>query len=530
MDTKNISDMKYKNISIMVSKIRLLLRLSQGGISQRRIAKKLELSRTSVKVYMDRLLSSGKSFEELEKLDDKTLLSISLGEIYRQQPDYRYELLKPLLEKYAKDSKRRYVTIQLLWEEYAAEFKEKAYSYSSFKHYVKKYIDEHTYKYHNTHTPGAVLQVDFAGDKLYVTDTYNGELIPVEILCCTLPCSNYSFVIALPNATMDHLFYGISQALEYIGGVPEKLLSDNMKQWVKSRDKNCPTFTDAALECGLHYNTGIEATGVRKPKHKASVEGTVHIVYQRIYASIRDEEFHSIKELNNRITELLELYNNRKMKDKPYSRYEFFIQNEAPYLSPLPDKPFSLKYTKQEKVGSDYHISVTKHKYSVPYEYVGQEVTIIYDIKDVEVYNSTFERITSHKRSFAQYGHSTKTEHMPPAHLAYELKKGVKNAASYLYRAGLIAPIVQECLQKVLDRNIIPEQGYRSCEAILQLQFIDKEALIKSCDYAVKNLKYVNARILKTIMDNKSYMLDSSKEDNGQFIHSNLRGKESFMS
>ena len=329
---------------------------------------------------------------------------------------------------------------------------------------------------------------------------------------------------------MDNLFYGIAKALEYIGGVPNKLLSDNMKQWVKGRDKYCPKFTDAAIECGLHYNTSIEATGVRKPKHKASVEGSVHIVYQRIYAAIRNEEFHSINELNNRIHELLDLYNNRKMKDKPYSRSEFFMQNEAPYLQPLPNKQFSLKYTKQEKVDSDYHISVTTHRYSVPYEYVGQVVTIIYDTEHVEVYNSSFDRICMHDRSFVRYRHSTKKEHMPPAHLAFELKKGVRNAASYLYRARLIDSVVEECIQRVIERNIIPEQGYKSCEAILQLQFIDKEALIKSCDYAVKNLRYINARILRSIMETKSYLRNIDKDEPKQFIHSNLRGKESFIS
>ena len=181
--------MKYKNVSIMISKLRLLLRLSQNGASQRQIAKKIELSRTSVKAYMDRLLNSGKSFEDLEKLDDKTLLNLSLGEIYRQQPDHRYEVLKPLLEYYARESKRRHVTLQLLWEEYVAEFKDDAYSYSSFKYYVNKYIEEHTYKYHNTHLPGDVLQIDFAGDKLYIVDTSTGEYVPVVVFPVREKCT-----------------------------------------------------------------------------------------------------------------------------------------------------------------------------------------------------------------------------------------------------------------------------------------------------------------------------------------------------
>ena len=95
--------MKFKNFSIMVAKLRLLLRLLQQGISQREISRQLDISRTSVKSYIDRFQGSGRSLNELESMDDGSLLKISQGEIYRQKPDERFETLKPLLEFYAKE-------------------------------------------------------------------------------------------------------------------------------------------------------------------------------------------------------------------------------------------------------------------------------------------------------------------------------------------------------------------------------------------------------------------------------------------
>ena len=128
----------------MVTKLRLLLRLHNQGVSQRQIAKQLKLSRTSIRSYMTRFQESSYSPEELESLEDNLLLKLSQGEIYKQERDSRYEHLKPLLEYYAKESKLPKVTLLLLWEEYKQQFQDDAYSYSSFKNHVQEYIN-HTH-------------------------------------------------------------------------------------------------------------------------------------------------------------------------------------------------------------------------------------------------------------------------------------------------------------------------------------------------------------------------------------------------
>lgn len=102
----------------MTAKLRFLLKLLNEGASQREISRQLDISRTSVKSYMDRFTASSMSNTELQSLDDGALLKISQGEIYRQQPDGRFDVLKPLLEVYSKEVRRRKMTVQKLWEEY----------------------------------------------------------------------------------------------------------------------------------------------------------------------------------------------------------------------------------------------------------------------------------------------------------------------------------------------------------------------------------------------------------------------------
>lgn len=513
----------------MVAKLRLLLRLWKNGVSQREISRQLDISRTCVKSYMDRFEVSGMTIEALEELDDGNLLKIAHNEIHRQIPDQRYDILKPLLEQYSKEVQRPKMTFQVLWEEYAEEFKEDAYSYTTFKHHLQEYIKSHTYKFHNSHKPGDTLQVDFAGDKLYLTDSFTGEKIPVVVLCCVLPCSGFSFVYALPDASIENLFPALSKCLTYIGGVPERILSDNMKQWVKRRDKDGPVFTDAALEFGVHYSTLIEATKVRKPTHKASVEATVHYAYERIYTGVRNETFYTIEQLNARILELLDQFNDRKMKNKEYSRREYFEQNELNTLHMLPATEFSIKCTKSCVVGSNYHVYVNTHQYSVPYEYVKKPVNVVYDKSTVEIYDSQHNRIAIHRRSFKRYGYTTNHDHMPPNHLAYEYERGKKNAACYLYRASKIDQSAVDVLKLVINNAVCIEQSYKSCEAILQLYKVDETGFKEACKYVLQHLKTANSGIIKSIMTNRTYLKDNPKEDEfEQPIHSNLRGKDAF--
>ncbi len=522
--------MKFKNLSIMTTKLKTLLEFHAKGFSQRRISAYLELSRTSVKNYLSRLLESGKTIDELLQLPDDELLKLSCKETFKQSPDSRYEILEPLLEIYHQKSQRKYVTIQLIWEEYVEEYGiDKTYSYTTFKHHLQEYQKSCTYTYHNTHQPGDVLQVDFAGDKLYLTDIITGKKMPVELLCCILPCSNLLFIYAMLDSCCDNLFNGISKSLEYIGGVPNRILSDNMKQWVTKRDKYEPSFTDAALEFGFHYSTIIKATGVRKPKHKATVESSVQQTYQRVYAKIADDVFYDINELNAILLELLHEFNNRQMQHHDHSRFDYFNANEKGYLNPLPSNPFKLKYTKRCKISSNYHFYINTHQYSVPYEYVNKEVIIIYDVETVEVYDTNFSRITSHKRSHKKYGYTTNIEHMPERHKAYEKSKGLKDTTSYLEKAESISPLLKQVIEHIINNGACIEQAYTSCELILQLYKIHPDELIPACEYAINNLKQINFSIIKQIITNKIYLKREVDIISHQIIHSNLRGKDEFL-
>lgn len=82
-------------------------------------------------------------------------------------------------------------------------------------------------------------------------------------------------------------------------------------------------------------------TGVKKPKQKASVEGTVGKVATAIIASLRHEVFYSLQSLQAAVRKKLDEFNRRAFQKREYSRYEVF-QEEKAYLHPLPEIPYEI--------------------------------------------------------------------------------------------------------------------------------------------------------------------------------------------
>ena len=159
--------------------------------------------------------------------------------------------------------------------------------------------------------------------------------------------------------------------------------------------------TDTLIQWSLHNNTSLLAARVRKPKDKASVENEVKLVYQRIYAPLRDKIFFSLEELNVHIVEQLKEHHQRSFQKKDYSRYECFIKNEKILLQPLPPEKYIIKHIAKAKVQKNYHITLGEnwHHYSVPFSFIGKTVNAIYDTDTVEIYYE-HKRIALHPVSY----------------------------------------------------------------------------------------------------------------------------------
>ncbi|GHT63928.1 transposase [Bacteroidia bacterium] len=517
--------MSNKTISML--QIRRLLQLLEERRSKRFIAKELGVSRNTVDSYEEKILASGLSFRQLLESGDSVLSGYIYGNGIKQSSDSRQERFASQTDYFFSELKKVGVTRQLLWKEYKLSDPE-GYGYTQFCDHLKAVGFRSQATMHLEHAPGERLQVDFAGKQLSYVDARSGEKINCPVLVCSLPYSGYAYVEALRDATGRSLYEALGRCLRYIGGVPQNILSDNMKQYVIKANRYEPSFNDMAEQWAVYYNTTLSSTRVRKPKDKPSVEKEVHISYLRVFAPLRNEIFYSLQQLNQRIMDCLDIHNQTPMQRQKQSREERFSGGEKPFLKPLPRQDFIVRNETKAKVQRNYHVILGEdmHQYSVPYIHTGKEVKIIYDYTEVEIFLG-FERIALHHRNPARNGYTTKEEHMPESHQYYRRSKGWD--ADYFLREGSrIGENTQSVINRLLGRRRFPEQTYNACLGILSLgKRYGNERLEAACKKAM-TVPVTTYQIVRNILQNNQDKLDTQESHPVIPLHGNIRGKEAY--
>ena len=512
------------NKSIGMTQVRRIIQLKAERQSKLKISKLLHLHRATLDNYLSRIEASGKSYEELLLLKDEQLVSLAYTAPVPVQTDERLEELKKHFPYYSQELTRTGVTRLILWEEYKSADPE-GYSYTQFCEHFARYKKHNRATMHLTHRAGEYLQVDFAGKQLHYIDIETGQIVYCPVLVCALPYSGYTYIEALTSAGQTYMFSAMNRCLEYLGGVPRNVLSDNMKQYVGKNIRYEYTFQALADQWSVHYNTNLEATRPRKPKDKPTVENTVYQSYLRIYAKLRNEEFHSLYELNKRILELLPMHNQASFQKLPGSRHQRFIRDEKPLLKSLPQEPFTIKHTTMAKVQMNYHVILgeDKHLYSVPFQYIGQATTIVYDQENVEVFIG-LQRIAIHKRDYRQHGYTTLAIHMPEKHLKYNETLGW-DADYFLSLAAKIGGSSVTIFKKILASKEFIEQTYRSCLGMKRLSEIYGPIRFEAACRRAENASRVTYGMIRNILDNN---LDKQTDPELNFFsisdHENIRG------
>jgi transposase len=510
--------------------VRKIIQMLSNGHTIRDINRITGIHRSTITDYAERIKKTEKSFGTLLSYSDTELSEQVMPQKSEVHYTQRRQWLEDKLKEYLEDLHRPKVTRQLLWEEYRKE-QPRGYSYTQFCEYLNRHKKTSEPSLHITHLPGERYEFDFAGDPLYYCDAVNNIMVGCPVLVCTLPCSGYSYVEPLASSRLEHLIPALNRSVQYLGGVPKFMVTDNMAQIVTQSSRYEPRFTELSEQWSVHYNTAIKAVRVRKPKDKPSVEKTVELSYQRIYARMRNETYYNLNGLKNRVFELLEDFNDRPMQVYGISRRERFLQQEKATLRPLPDTPFVLKNKTQARVKKNHHVVLGEdwHSYSVPYQYVGQQTNIVYDEQVVEVFLSNYQRIAIHPRDTRKYGYSTLPEHRPESHRHYLEQRGWSQD-DFIERAVCIGENTGLAIEMLLSSRVFIEQTYDSCIGLLQLgKKYGNDRLEAACKRANQG-NGITYRIIKNILENNLDKVPIQNNFSNLVIpdHGNLRGPESY--
>jgi transposase len=506
---------------IAMELLKQVLQLQSDGVSIREIARRAGISRNSVRKYLLRLN------EAVGSSDRDVAVSAYSNDLLELEAERLRQVTAHFSAVGAELSKTG-VTRQLLWQEYLAQYPD-GYSYSRYCHHLNQYLKNRDLSMHLEYEAADMIMIDFAGKKMRYIDPTTGEQIVCEVFISILPFSGLIFCQAVQSQQTAGFTDCINAMLKFYGGAPSTILCDNLKTAVTRPDRYEPVFTDICLQLSEHYKTTFSATRPYSPRDKAMVERAVNIVYNHIYGPLRNRDFTSLQSLNAAIQEHLILLNDKPYKNTPYSRRYFFEQQERPLLKALPSGPFCPKKAVMLTVQRNYHIQLTEdHRYfSVPYQYVGKKVKVLYDAKVVEVYLG-LDRIAVHARKNISKAYTTLAEHMPPHHQRMQQIRGW-NRDDLLSQATRVGPATLQAATLMLQNSIYIEQNYKACFGMLMLQKKYTPARLEAaCSRALQGTR-VNYTMIKNILERGldgqlSMSIITPLPD-----HDNIRGKDHYQ-
>lgn len=513
-----------KGLSML--KIKEILRLKyEAKLSNRKIARALNISHSVVNDYIKEFALTTKKYEETLTLNDKEILLLFKSTRTKSEkyplPDFakvHIELRNPL------------VTLTLLHEEYIEKCpNKKGYGFTWFCNHYKSYAKKINPSMHLIHKAGEKTFLDFSGKTVDIVNPKNGLITKAELFIAVLPASGYAFVQAIASQKKRDFIEAHADMFEYFGGVTELLVPDNLKSAVIKADNYDPEINVDYAAMARHYGTAVMPTRAAKPKDKAHVELSVKLVQRWILARLRHFTFYSIAELNKEIRKLLPLYLDKVMKHLGKSRRELFYELDQPALLPLPQSRYEYKEFKLLKVSKDYHIQLEHNFYSVPYQLIGKKVEVWFSAKVVTI---TYEGkiVATHPKLLHKGAYSTHSEHMASSHQKY-----LEWSPGKIMNWGLtIGSETAKLFKAIMDNRPHPEMGFRTCLGIIreykkyQEKGYNEEHLEIISTMAIRRHLFKVAQLKELLKSYKPIEHDENASLIALTTHENIRGAEYF--
>jgi len=496
-------------------KMREVLRLGLGGsLGCREIARSCGIAPSTVVDYLRRARAAGLSDEPWEALDERELeqrlFPSRASRRRRPEPDW---------SRIHQELRRKGVTLRLLWEEYKETCPD-GYQLTQFYDLYASFKKKLDVTLRQTHKAGERMFVDYAGQTVPVTSRETGEVKEAEIFVAVLGASNFTYVEATPDQSLESWIGAHTHAAEYFGGVAEITIPDNLKSGVTHPCRYEPDLNPTYHDWSVHYATAILPARVRRPRDKAKVENGVRVAESWILAALRNHTFFNLGELNRAIRERLEAFNDRPFQKLDGSRRSWFESIERAALRPLPPTRYELAYWKKARVNIDYHVELERHYYSVPHSLVREEVQVRYTSRTVEILFKG-NRVASHRRSHAAGRHTTVPDHMPKSH-----REHLEWTPSRLIRwAEKTGDSTAQVVRTILETRPHPEQGYRSCLGILRLGKRYPDERVEAASKRALNLRSPSYKSIESILRNGLDRQPLSQSEPVQPVeHGNIRG------
>lgn len=306
--------------------------------------------------------------------------------------------------------------------------------------------------------PGEQAQVDWG---LFGHMRVGATRRPLCAFAMVLSWSRMLFVDFAFDMRMETFWRMHSRALEYFGGVPRRILYDNLKSVVLHHVGKTVQFNPRFLTFAGHYLFEPVAAPVRYPEAKGKVEGAIKYLRHSFFYG---RSFSSMEDLRAQAAQWRDQIANVRIHGTTRERPADRLRLERTRLHALPGRPFDSDFVEPTIVSKEARVRFDANTYSVPPQYVGQTVHLrIDDVTVCVVANG--QQIASHPRCFDRHRHIEDREHVEKL---LERRPG----AHPTKRKDRIASMSDACrvyLQEIARRRIHLENEVRRLLRLIEI-------------------------------------------------------------
>ena len=367
----------------------------EGVISKREAARRLGISRNTVKKYWD---GDVVPWEKKQYVREAGVITAEV----------RQFIVACLDEDDREGVKKQKHTAQRIYDRLIEEtdFKGGASSVRRAVHEIRLERESQQVYVPLRFFPGDSAQIDWGETKVYM----GGSRVTVNLFCSRLCHSCAPFVYAYRRQNLESFLDALIRTFKYYGGVPKRIIFDNAKVAVKSGFGAHAAAQDDYAQLAAHYGFKPVFCNPASGNEKGLVENLVGYIRRNVCVPLPRVE--NLDELNAKLLEKCLKYQGHKVEGKPDKVGEMLkedrdaLQKMPKYVPDISKKAFP-SVTRYSVVMFD------KNRYSVPCKYRGKATTVKGFPNHIEVWADS-KMIARHDRLFGNKEESLDLRHYLP--------------------------------------------------------------------------------------------------------------------
>ncbi len=320
---------------------------------------------------------------------------------------------------------------------------------------------------------GECAQVDWG---TYGTISTGNTRRKLSVFTMILGYSRTLFVYFTVLERMEHFLECIRLGFNYFGGVPRKVVIDNLKTGVLSHPRGMPPiFHPRFVEMGEHYGFKPTACNPYCPHEKGMVEKAVSFVKGNF---LKGHEYPTLDTVQSAGVVWMNTVANDRIHSVTGKRPLELLAEEKPRLIPIHPMPYDTSVQRTMRASTQFRITLDTNRYSVPWRLAGKSLEVKLYMDHISMFHEG-QLVARHARS---YDRRRDFEH--PDHVK-DLLLRRKNAQSdkLLVRFLALHPCVEEYYRKLCEVRVGTRIHVRKIMALQDVY--GRDAVVKAIEAAM---------------------------------------------